>query len=153
MEIVVSFFALVVSIAGFLLSIFTHFQILRRDRKQATLEAYNRLESEALEKLDMMMPADIKEIVANSRTKEYSGKYKELTALAARIEHFCVGVEQGIYDRKVVYELGHGFLDDRIMKRIEPLIDMKDHGASKSYYENTRKVVSEMKKMSGKCFL
>lgn len=144
----ISIIALIVSIAGFLLSIVTHFQILRRDRKQATLEAYNRLESEALEKLDMMMPAEINIIVENSRTKEYSSQYKELTALVARIEHFCVGVESGIYDKKVVYELGHGFLDDRIMKRIEPLIDMKDHGASKSYYENTRKVVAEMKKMS-----
>ena len=69
----------------------------------------------------------------------------------ARIEHFCVGVNQNIYDHRTVYALAHGYLDGQVLKRrMEPIIDKKQLGASEDYYENIHAVLSWMEKESQK---
>ena len=67
----------------------------------------------------------------------------EISTYIARIEHFCVGVNSEIYDRKTVYNLAHGFLDGTILKRIEPIINRKNFDG-KEYYDNTKKVIAWM---------
>lgn len=141
MELILTSAAVGISALAFLVSIYTHWSVMRRDRKQATLDAYNRLEEQALEPLDKYMPAQIKEIAQKPRSEEY----KAITAYIARIEHFCVGVNQKIYDRDVVYALAHGFLDGRILSRIVPILEKKQQGAKESYYANTEEVLTWMK--------
>lgn len=87
--------------AGF--AVFTYWSNVIHDRKQSTLEAYNILQEQALDKLYVYMPSEIKEIVKNKKSEEY----KQIGVYVARIEHFAVGVKQNIYDWKVVYELSH----------------------------------------------
>lgn len=82
--------------AGF--AAFTYRANVAHDRKIDTLDAYNRLQEQALDDLQMYMPAEVREIVKNKR----SGEYKRLSSYVARIEHFAVGVEQEIYDRKIL---------------------------------------------------
>lgn len=115
MDTALSVAALVVSLfsAGFTLYTFIWTKV--RDRKQATLEAYNRLQEQVLDHLNVYMPKQIAEIAKNTRSEEY----KQISAYVARIEHFCVGVNQKIYDRNVVYELAQGYLDGTIKSRIE----------------------------------
>ena len=79
-----------------------------------------------------------------------SKEYNEVSGYIARIEHFCVGVNQEIYDRKTVYELAHGYFDGKKLRsRMEPVIDQKNQGADKDYYENIHKVLAWMDRESG----
>lgn len=129
------------SVIAAIFSLITYRKSVVHDRKQATLDAYNQLQEQALDHLNYYMPAAIKEIAKDRRSEEY----KKLSAYVARIEHFCVGVNQKIYDRKTVYELAHGYFDGGLKVRIEPIIERKnqfDH----DYYANIHKVYAWMDK-------
>lgn len=97
---------------------YTFLWTAHRDRKQATLDAYNRLQEEVLDHLSHYRPSEIREIAGDPRSESY----KILSGYIARIEHFCVGVTQKIYDPKTVYELVYGYLDGAIKTRIERII-------------------------------
>ena len=145
METTLSGIALIISGFSFIFSFYTFFWAVKRDRKQATLDAYNTLQNEAFDKLNLMMPSDIREIANDSRSKEY----KEISGYIARIEHFCVGVNLGIYDKETVYELAHGYLDSQtIVDRINPIIGKKNQKKDYDYYGNIHKVLDWMKKKS-----
>ena len=131
--------------AGF--SCFTYFRNVVHDRRRDTLDAYNTLQNEAFDKLNLMKPANIREITENPR----SDSYKTVSGYVARIEHFCAGVNLGIYDRKTVYTLANGYLDGKaILSRINPIIEKKHRNAEKDYYENIHKVLAWMQKESEK---
>ena len=131
--------------AGF--SCFTYFRNVVHDRRRDTLDAYYTLQNEAFDKLNLMKPANIREIAENPR----SDTYKTVSGYIARIEHFCAGVNLGIYDRKTVYTLAYGYLDgNMILSRINPIIEKKHRNAEKDYYENIHKVLAWMQKESEK---
>ena len=139
MDTILSIIAIVISVISGGFALYTFIWTAARDRKQATLDAYNQLQEQALDYLNYYMPAAIKEIAKDRRSEEY----KKLSAYVARIEHFCVGVNQKIYDRKTVYELAHGYFDGGLKTRIEPIIERKnqfDH----DYYANIHKVYAWM---------
>ena len=117
----------------------TYRKSIVHERQQATLDAYNQLQEQALDHLNYYMPAHIGEIAKDPRSEEY----KKISAYIARIEHFCVGVNQKIYDRKTVYELAHGYLDSSIKKRIEPIIEKKNKFGH-DYYANIHQVYDWM---------
>lgn len=139
METALSIFATVVSIATGVFAFYTFHWTARRDCKQATLDAYNRLQEQALDALNGYMPAAIQEIAKDQKSAEY----KKISTYVARIEHFCVGVNQKIYDRKTVYELAHGYFDCGLKRRIEPIIARKNQ-SGRDYYENIHKVYAWM---------
>ena len=146
MESTLSILAIIISAFTFLFSFYTFRWTARRDRKQATLDAYNTLQNEAFDKLNPLIPSEIQEIMKHTTSKEYN----EVSGYIARIEHFCVGVDQEIYDRKTVYELAHGYFDGKKLRsRMEPVIDQKNQGADKDYYENIHKVLAWMDRESG----
>ena len=135
--------ALIVSGAALLFSVITYRLGLRQGRRQATLDAYNNLQKEALDELYRIMPADIRAAAANRRSPEY----KHIRTLVARIEHFSVGVTEKIYDRKTVYELAHGFLDGAIKLRVDALLET-DHNHRTDYYKHIHELYAWMKKQS-----
>lgn len=131
--------------AGF--SCFTYFANVRHDLRRDTLDAYNTLQNEVFDKLNQMTPANIREIAEDPR----SAAYKTVGGYIARIEHFCTGVNLGIYDRKTVYSLAHGYLDGKVIRSsIDPIIEKKHRHADKDYYENIHKVLAWMEKESEK---
>ena len=129
------------AVAALLVSVYTYNKSVIHDRKRDTLDAYNTLQEQALDHLNYYMPAQIAEIAKDSR----SDAYKKVSAYIARIEHFCVGVNQNIYDRKTVYELAYGYLDGVIKKRIEPVIEKKNTFGH-DYYANIHQVYDWMAK-------
>ena len=146
METTLSILAIIISAFTFLFSFYTFRWTARRDRKQATLDAYNTLQNEAFDKLNPLMPSEIREIMNHTTSRQYN----EVSGYIARIEHFCVGVNQEIYARKTVYELAHGYFDGKKLRsRMEPVIDTKNQGADKDYYENIHKVLAWMDRESG----
>ena len=139
-ELSIASIAIALASAGF--SIFTFFWTARRDRKRATLDAYNILQNEVFDKLNLYMPKEIEEIAAHPRSEEY----KIISGYIARIEHFCVGVTSGIYDKNTVYKLAHGYFDSSVvLDRIMPIINRKQRGADEEYYANITEVVNWMK--------
>ena len=140
METTLSVVAIVLSVISGGFSFYTFIWTTRRDRKQATLDAYNQLQEQALDHLNYYRPTEIIEIAKNPRSEEY----KKLSAYIARIEHFCVGVTQNIYDRKTVYELAHGYFDGAVRDRIDPIIEKKNQNGT-DYYENIHSVYDWMR--------
>ena len=149
METVLSIIAIAISVVSGGFALYTFLWTNCRDRKQATLDAYNRLQTEVFDKLNLYTPADIRSICEDNRSE----KYKTVSGYVARIEHFCVGLNEGIYDRDTFYSLSHGYFDGhQIRKRIEPIMESK-HQSSNSkeiFYNDTLSVLDWMDKKAGK---
>lgn len=146
-SLVIAIVSAVLAIASAGFSCFTYFRNVKHDRRRDTLDAYNTLQNEAFDKLNKMKPANIREIAENPK----SDAYKTVSGYIARIEHFCAGVNLGIYDRKTVYTLANGYLDgNAIRSRIDPIIKKKHRHADKDYYENIHKVLAWMEKENEK---
>ena len=101
METTLSIIALVISVISGGFALYTFIWTARRDRKQATLDAYNTLQEQALDHLNDYTSTEIKRIIEEKNKDEY----RELSRCLARIEHFSVGVNTGIYDKTTVYEI------------------------------------------------
>lgn len=144
METILSVIAVCISVASGAFALYTFFWTARRDRKQATLEAFNRLQTEVFDYLNMYKPSEVSKICENTKSAEY----KTIGAYLARIEHFCVGLNQGIYDKDTFYALAHGYFDGPMLQsRIIPIIHAKNHGnhTNDLFYNDTLAVVSWMK--------
>ena len=147
MENILAIVAIVISVISGLFSAFTYIKTMERDRKQATLDAYNSLQEQVFDRLNQYAPAEIREIAKDN----HSNKYKEVSGLVARIEHFCVGVNQKIYDFDTVYELAHGYFDGFSLKaRIEPILDKKQKNTVHDYYAYIHGVLAEMEQETKK---
>lgn len=143
METTLSIIAIVISVISGGFAFYTFIWTARRDRRQATLDAFNNLQTEVFDKLNPITPSEIQETAKHPTSKEYN----EISGYIARIEHFCVGVTTGIYDRKTVYALAHGYMDGKkLLSRIEPIVDRKNKTADTDYYENLHKVLEWMKR-------
>ena len=119
---------------------------LERQKKQATIDAYNKLQEQVLDKINEYKPAEIRKIAKDKQSEEYGviGRY------LARIEHFCVGLTNGIYDYETFYALAHGYFDSEqglLMPRLLPMIEKKSEDSDVDYFENLHKVWKEMKAM------
>lgn len=137
MEITLSVIAIVISLISGFFSFYTFFWTANRDRKQMTLESYNLLQEQVFDKLNLYNPSNICEI-ANDKT---SVEYRKLSSYVARIEHFCVGVNENIYDFNTVYELSHGYFDSNYLKnRLIPIIGAKLSHSEFDYFKNIHEV-------------
>ena len=148
METILSVIALIVSAISAFFALFSFFWTNNRDRKQATLEAYNRLQHEVFDELNKLTPEEIRNICNDVKSRDY----KTISGYVARIEHFCVGLNEKIYDKKTFYALAHGYFDgNQLTRRIEPLIETKNQNNKKgSFYNNTKLVIGWMNKINKK---
>ena len=129
MEIALSIIAIVISVVSGAFAVFTFIWTAARDRKQATLDAYNRLQAEVFDNLNKYKPSEIQQMCNDNKSEEY----KCISGYVARIEHFCVGLENGIYDKHTFYALSHGYFDrDQLRKRIVPIIENKNISKNRS---------------------
>jgi hypothetical protein len=92
-----------------------------RERKEATINAYNILQNEVLDKLVSIKPQEVIDVVENIDCDEYRNIYSDYRALIARCEHFAVGINENIYDFEVLYELSGEHLI-YLYKKVEPII-------------------------------
>ena len=140
METVLSIISIVIAITSAFFAIYTYQKTVIHDRRQATLDAYNVLQEQALDKLNEYNGTQIKNILESGD----KALLREISRCLARIEHFSVGVNMKIYDEKTVYELAHGYLDKAIWFKLKPVLDKKN--SREEYYANYSKLVSEMRK-------
>ena len=138
-SILVAFISVVVSIA-------TYMKTVSHDKKQATIDAFNLLQNEVLDKFVNIDNENSKMIVDNLSSKEFKEAYDDCRALIARLEHFAVGVNKKIYDLNVVDELA-GIHLIYLYKKIKPIIDYANRNESKNlHYHNYIELVDKLKR-------
>ena len=111
---------LLIAGAALLLSGFTFVTEWVRERKKATIDAYNHLENEALDKLYFYKKEDVERISRNAQSREY----KELTLMLARFDQFAAGVNTKVYDIKTLRKLAGSYIWISYDK-LRPLINVK----------------------------
>lgn len=140
----ISVVSALVAVVSVVFSVVTYQKTVKHDRRQATLDAYNRLQEQAFDFLNMYSPADIRDICEDTRSQEY----KTLSGYVARIEHFCAGVYKDVYDFDVFYTLAHGYFDGFLLKsRLEPILEKKNSGGGSNelFYPYIHFVWQDMK--------
>lgn len=143
MEIIISIVSLVIAILSLFYTFVIHKQTVEHDKKQATLDAFNILQEQVLDKLNCYTDSKIKEISEDARSKDY----KSITILMARIEHFSVGVNSDIYDIKVVKRLaGKHFC--ALYKKLLPMIEKKRKiNKSDKHYDEFEKMIEKLNEL------
>lgn len=141
---ILTIFSIIFSVVSFAFSLFTYFRTIIHDRKKATIDAFNVLQEQVFDQINQYTPKEIIEYAKCPTDKQY----KILSGYLARIEHFCVGVENNIYDKKTVYELAHGYLDGKALwSRLSPMMEAKNYDFQKEdYFENIHKIMKWMEK-------
>ena len=133
------------AVMALLFGIMQYKNIQSRENKIATIEAYARLQTEALDELNHWSPSEIREAVNDRR----SDAYKILSSYLARIECFCAGIVHDIYDFDVFYDIAHGYFDGKTLKnRLIPLLERKLDRADEDYFRNIQVVWKRMEKGS-----
>ena len=118
-----------------------------RGNRIATLEAYDRLQREVLDEINLWSVSEIREAMEDRQ----SDAYKKLSAMLARIEHFCAGINTKIYDFDIFYSVAHGYFDydngnGMLYRRIIPIIERKSEESKEDYFANIHKVWDKMEK-------
>lgn len=177
MELMISIIAVIISFVTFLYTVLVEYRGEQREKKQATLEALNILQEQVFDRLNEYTFAEIREISDKwneslqeknkflsakkgtatefwSSHREYDTaieEYRILSGYLARIEHFALGVNTGIYDVKVTERAATAYLT-MLYKKLEPLILIKNKGKDSSSTENKyhtefMKLVAALKKL------
>lgn len=166
MEKYLSLIAVLISFITLIISAVIYVYGVRRDRKQATLDAYNRMSEQVFDKLTNFTKDDIVEICKLTKElhegksfdkftevqQQKIDKYHELGGYLARIEHFALGVNTKIYDAEVAHRAGTMFLKTLYEVKLKPLIEYKNSfGKGKvEYYKETRLLVEKIKEIESK---
>ncbi len=133
--------AILISAISLMLTIINFFWSIKHDRKKSTLEAYNQLQEQALDILNKYTKTQIENLKRSNKDNDY----RIVSSCLARVEHFCVGIRQGIYDANVLYELS-GIYFVSIYEKLKPIIDKKQKGFdNQKFYENFEKVAISIK--------
>ena len=137
---IISIVSIILAIVSVVHSFFVYKQTVKHDKKQATLDAFNILQEQVLDRLNLYTNSKIKEISQDARSKEY----KSLTILMARIEHFSVGVNSDIYDIEIVKRLaGKHFC--ALYDKLIPMIEKKRSiNKSDKHYDEFEKLINEL---------
>ena len=131
--------ALVISILAFILSLWQFYRDSSRQKKEATLNAYNELQDDVFTHLSQYgfpMPEF-----------EYQGEeWKKITVYLAKLERFSVGVNTGIYSLDVLNHLGGAYYI-RQFEKLKPIIDRKraENLVVGGHYEEFEKTVLKLK--------
>lgn len=114
-------FAFGFSLISGIYAVIVHIRELSRERKQATLDAFNELQAQVLDELAKYSPNAIRMIAEDRRKKDTKPKYNHLKTLIARIEHFAIGIEEKIYDFKTADKLAAEHLI-YLYNKVSPII-------------------------------
>ncbi len=142
----IEWIAIIISAISLILTVINFFISRRHDRKQATLDAFNTLQEQALDVLNGYTKKQLQELKRSNQDEDY----RRVSSCLARVEHFCVGINQGIYDKDVLWELAGPYIV-AIFHKLEPMIEKKQIGHSEQrFYANFEKVAAYMEKRNKK---
>ncbi len=133
--------ALVISILAFLLSLFQYSKESLRQKKEATLVAYNELQNDVFTDLTTY-PYPMPEI------KFHGEEWNKLTVYLAKLERFSLGINTGINSIRILNRLG-GVYYIREFEKLKPIIDRKraDNIVPGGHYDEFEKTVIKLRKL------
>lgn len=120
MEAIIPYISFAFSIGSVVLSLITFVWTVKRDKKQATFDAFNRLQDEVFDKINHLSKTKVKEIAANPTKSEFT----EYSQHLVRVEQFCIGIQSGIYDFNVTKKIASKYLTD-VFEKSRPIIEHK----------------------------
>ena len=136
------YISIIIAVVSVIFSVITYMKNVAHDRKQATLDAFSKLQTEVFDELNHITKSEIAEISNNPRSSEY----KELSKNLARIEHFCVGINTKVYDLKIVKRLAGRYIIVAYEKYL-PMIERKRNiNQSAKHYDEFETAVNKLKK-------
>ena len=140
--------AAIVAVLTGAFGVYTYFRDSKRKLCSDTIAEYKRMQEDVFKKLNELTPNDVRVLTETAD----STAYYELQDCLAKIEHFCVGINRGVYDFETVYQLSHGYFDYKLQRLFEPLLDQKlnKYDGGEDYYNNLHKVWARMKARSDK---
>lgn len=161
MELTISILAMIISGVSVAVSVIIYCIGVRREKKQATLDAINVLQEQVFDKLNQYTYAEITEIcekwhevISNKEIadkKYHIERYRVLSGFLARIEHFALGVNTGIYDAKISERAATMYLSMLYHGKLRPLIEEKHSGSNgKEYYAEFRQLIEKIDKIEKK---
>lgn len=140
--------ALIISLLAFFLSVFQFLRDSSRQKKEATLNAYNELQNDVFSDLT-------KYSFPVSKVKRGDEEWNKFTVYLAKLERFSVGINTGIYSIQILNHLGGAYFICEYEK-LEPIIiqKRKDNIVPGGHYDEFEKAVSRLKKYrSAKSFM
>ena len=133
--------ALLFSVLSMVGSAFVYYTGRQRERRTATLNAFNVLQEQVLDHLNLYTRKRVEEIAASPRSEEY----KLLSGYLARLEHFAVGINTEIYDVQVVKRLAGRDLCG-LQDKIDPLIQKKRQlNRTAKHYDELEAMLNQMR--------
>lgn len=155
MELYISLAAMIISLISVIVSVAIYLLGIQRDKKQDTLDSFNLLQEQVFDKLNLITYSEItnicKKVDSGSIDDETNSKYYELLGYLARLEHFSLGVNTGIYDTKTAERAGTAFLVS-LRKKLLPVIELQEkrgnHNSDKriEYYKEFRMLTERVAK-------
>lgn len=155
MELYISLAAMIISLISVIVSVAIYLLGIQRDKKQDTLDFFNLLQEQVFDKLNLITYSEItnicKKVDSGSIDDETNSKYYELLGYLARLEHFSLGVNTGIYDAKTAERAGTAFLVS-LRKKLLPVIELQEkrgnHNRDKriEYYKEFRMLTERVAK-------
>ena len=141
---IIATIALGVSIISAICAVIVYFKGLKRERKQATLDAFNDLQTQVLDELAGYTPTAIRVIAENHRKKDTKQQYNHCKTLIARIEHFAIGIEEKIYEYKTADKLAAEHLIF-LYNKVSPIIEAaRESAKGKNTYIHFEKLVNRL---------
>lgn len=155
MELYISLAAMIISLISVIVSVAIYLLGIQRDKKQDTLDSFNLLQEQVFDKLNLITYSEItnicKKVDSGSIDDETNSKYYELLGYLARLEHFSLGVNTGIYDAKTAERAGTAFLVS-LRKKLLPVIELQEKRGNRNsdkrieYYEEFRMLTERVAK-------
>lgn len=136
--------SIIIAVISATFSIVTYVKTFIYEKRKTTIEYFNTLQNEVLDKLVSIETDNAVTIVENLDNEEIKKAFDDYRALIARLEHFAVGVNKKIYDYTVVDNVAGEHLVN-LYEKIKPIIDKANEGEKKAdRYSNYVKLVKKL---------
>ena len=132
--------ALIISFLALGLSAVQYLEESSRQKKEATLNIYNRLQDDVFSKLKKY---DLKSLEKGDKG------WDEVTTCLAKIENFSVGINTNIYSIDILNSLGGNFFVEQHDNLIPIINKKREEDKGNKHYDQFQKVVERLKKKRG----
>lgn len=134
---------LIISILALVLSLIQFIRDASRQKKEATLNAYNILQDDVFSNLIKIDGAEL-----NPPPDFRSEKYTKVTGYLSKIEMFSTGINTGVYSIWILNRLGGGFFV-RQYDKLTPIIEKKriENRSPGKHYDEFEKTVKKLKRI------
>ena len=139
-----------IAVIALIVSIITQKKLKREKIKQATIEQFNIIQNQVLDNLATISDKNnaktiVEELELIKENQECKKAYDDYRVLIARLEHFAVGVNEGVYDSNIVDKLSGVHLI-YLLPKIQPIIDKTNENAKSGeyYYGNFVQLVNRL---------